>query len=136
MARQEPPAGDYNGTTADVRAKRAQVTLAEIWADRLAVDGIFVHSLHPGWADTPGVGRSLPRFRRIVGPLLRSPSECADTLVWLAVDDGAPLKGSGRFWLDRRPRPLHRLAATRRSDTPEERESLWTWAATKSGLAT
>ena len=135
VARLELPAGDYNGTTAYARAKRAQVTLTEMWADRLAVDGIFVHSMHPGWADTPGVERSLPRFRRIVGPLLRSPAEGADTLVWLAGDDGAPLKDSGRFWLDRRPRPLHRLAATRRSDTPQERESLWTWAVSKSGLA-
>ena len=127
-------AGDYNGTTAYARAKRAQVTLAELWAKRLAADRISVHSLHPGWADTPGVARSLPTFRRVVGPLLRTPAEGADTLIWLTVDDGAPLKQSGRFWLDRRPRPLHRLASTRRSDTPEERERLWSWAVRKSGL--
>ena len=127
-------AGDYNGTTAYARAKRAQVTLAELWAKRLAADQISVHSLHPGWADTPGVARSLPTFRRVVGPLLRTPAEGADTLIWLTVDDGAPLKQSGRFWLDRRPRPLHRLASTRRSDTPEERERLWSWAVRKSGL--
>lgn len=132
--RLEMSAGDYKGTTAYARAKRAQVTLAELWAKRLAADRISVHSLHPGWADTPGVARSLPRFRRVVGPLLRTPAEGADTLIWLAVDDGAPLQESGRFWLDRRPRPLHRLASTRRSDTPEERERLWSWAVKKSGL--
>jgi dehydrogenase/reductase SDR family member 12 len=132
--RLEMSAGDYNGTTAYARAKRAQVTLAELWAKRLAADRISVHSLHPGWADTPGVARSLPTFRRVVGPLLRTPAEGADTLIWLAVDDGAPLKQGGRFWLDRRPRPLHRLASTRRSDTPEERERLWSWAVKKSGL--
>ncbi|MBK6848501.1 MAG: SDR family NAD(P)-dependent oxidoreductase [Proteobacteria bacterium] len=132
--RLEMSAGDYQGTTAYARAKRAQVTLAELWAKRLAADRIAVHSLHPGWADTPGVARSLPRFRRVVGPLLRTPAEGADTLIWLAVDDGAPLQESGRFWLDRRPRPLHRLASTRRSDTPEERERLWSWAVKKSGL--
>lgn len=132
--RLEMPAGDYNGTTAYARAKRAQVTLAELWAKRLAADRISVHSLHPGWADTPGVARSLPTFRRVVGPLLRTPAEGADTLIWLAVDDGAPLTQSGRFWLDRRPRPLHRLASTRCSDTPEERERLWSWVVKKSGL--
>jgi dehydrogenase/reductase SDR family protein 12 len=133
--RLEMPAGGYDGTTAYARAKRAQVTLAELWAKRLAGDRIVVHSMHPGWADTPGLARSLPIFRRLAGPLLRPPADGADTLVWLAVDEGAPLKESGRFWHDRRPRPLHRLASTRRSDTPEERERLWNWAMLKSGLS-
>ncbi|MFT5359457.1 MAG: dehydrogenase/reductase SDR family protein 12 [Polyangiales bacterium] len=125
---------DYDGTTAYARAKRAQATLAELWALRLADDGISVHAMHPGWADTPGVARSLPTFRRVLGPLLRTPADAADTLVWLAVDDGAPVQRSGQFWLDRRARPIHRLASTRRSDTPEERERLWNWAVEKSGL--
>lgn len=131
----EMSADDYDGTTAYARAKRAQVTLVELWATKLEADGIVVHSMHPGWADTPGVARSLPTFRRVVGPLLRTPRDGADTLLWLAVDDGAPLAKSGLFWLDRRPRPLHRLASTRRSDTPEERERLWRWAVEKSGYA-
>jgi len=134
VERLEMPAGDYDGTTAYARAKRAQVTLAEMWARRLAPDGISVNAMHPGWADTPGLARSLPTFRCVVGPLLRTAADGADTLVWLAVDEGVPLKESGRFWLDRRPRPLHRLASTRRSDTPEERERLWRWAVMKSGL--
>jgi NAD(P)-dependent dehydrogenase (short-subunit alcohol dehydrogenase family) len=130
----EMTATDYDGTTAYARAKRAQATLAELWADRLSVDRIVVHSMHPGWVDTPGVARSLPTFRRVVGPLLRTPTEGADTLVWLAVDDGDPVRLTGRFWHDRRARPLHRLASTRRSDTAQERERLWTWAVRKSGL--
>jgi dehydrogenase/reductase SDR family protein 12 len=135
VERLEMPAGGYDGTTAYARAKRAQVTLAELWAKRLSGDRIAVHSMHPGWADTPGLARSLPAFRRLVGPLLRTPADGADTLVWLAVDEGAPLRESGRFWHDRRPRPLHRLASTRRSDTPGERERLWDWCLQKSGLA-
>jgi len=134
VARLEMSAGEYDGTTAYARAKRAQVTLAELWAERLAADRIHVHAMHPGWADTPGLARSLPAFRRALGPWLRAPADGADTLVWLAVDEGAPLQETGRFWLDRRPRPLHRLASTRRSDTPEERQRLWTWAMEKSGL--
>jgi NAD(P)-dependent dehydrogenase (short-subunit alcohol dehydrogenase family) len=115
------------------RAKRAQVTLAELWAERLAPAGVAVHAMHPGWADTPGVERSLPTFRKVLGPLLRTAAEGADTLVWLAVDPAAVAGPSGRFWLDRRPRPVHRLAATRRADTPAERARLWAWAVEKSG---
>jgi dehydrogenase/reductase SDR family protein 12 len=123
---------DYDGTKAYARAKRAQATLAEMWAESLQSDGIVVHAMHPGWADTPGVRRSLPTFRRITGPLLRSPEQGADTLVWLAADDGAPLETTGRFWLDRRPRPIHRLPSTRRSDVPDERTRLWAWCEARS----
>lgn len=131
--RLEMPAENYNGTTAYARAKRAQVTLSEMMAARFATEKIVVQAMHPGWADTPGVERSLPTFRRIVGPLLRTPAEGADTLVWLAADNGAPLTTSGQFWLDRRPRALHRMGSTRRSDTPSERERLWRWVVDKSG---
>ena len=125
---------DYNGTTAYARAKRAQVTLVEIWADRLRDDGVVMHSMHPGWADTPGVQKSLPTFRRIVGPLLRSPAEGADTLVWLSADDGAPLARTGRFWLDRRPRSIHKTKASREADTVAERRRLWDWCVERSGV--
>jgi NAD(P)-dependent dehydrogenase (short-subunit alcohol dehydrogenase family) len=119
----------YNGTRAYARAKRAQVTLAQMWADRLRTDRIAVHAMHPGWADTPGVQRSLPAFRRVVGPLLRSPAEGADTIVWLIADDGPPVEMTGCLWLDRRPRPIHRLRSTRQSDAPAERQRLWDWCA-------
>lgn len=135
VARLEMSEADYDGTTAYARAKRAQVTLAELWAERLASDGVVVHSMHPGWADTPGVARSLPRFRQIVGPLLRSPGDGADTLVWLAATDGGPLATTGLFWHDRRPRATHRFARTRRADTAEERQRLWDWAVAKTGVA-
>jgi NAD(P)-dependent dehydrogenase (short-subunit alcohol dehydrogenase family) len=118
---------DYNGTKAYARAKRAQVTLAEEWARRVADDGIVVHAMHPGWADTPGVARSLPTFRRLLRPLLRSAEQGADTLVWLAADDGEPLSTTGGFWHDRRLRPIHKLPTTRASDTPAERARLWEW---------
>jgi NAD(P)-dependent dehydrogenase (short-subunit alcohol dehydrogenase family) len=134
VAELEMPRDSYDGTKAYARAKRAQVTLAEMWAESLRSDRIAVHSMHPGWADTPGVRRSLPTFRRVTGPLLRSPEQGADTLVWLAADDGVPLDTTGRFWLDRRPRPIHRLASTRRSDTPDERRRFWAWCAQHCGV--
>jgi NAD(P)-dependent dehydrogenase (short-subunit alcohol dehydrogenase family) len=123
----------YRGTEQYARAKRAQVTLNEKWAERTAGSGIHFHALHPGWADTPGVAASLPGFRRMLGPLLRTPEQGADTLVWLAADDGPPLETSGAFWLDRRIRPIHRFPSTRRTDTPDRRGRLWDWVATAAG---
>ena len=87
------------------------MTLNELWAGRVPDRAVVFHAMHPGWADTPGVEASLPTFRRVVGPLLRTPAEGADTMVWLAADDGEPLATSGRFWLDRRVRSIHRLPA-------------------------
>ena len=118
---------DYRGSEQYARAKRAQVTLNEMWADRADPGEVVFHAMHPGWADTPGVEASLPRFRRVVGPLLRTPAQGADTLVWLAADDGKPLESSGGFWLDRERRPIHKLPNTRRSDTPARRAELWEW---------
>jgi dehydrogenase/reductase SDR family member 12 len=123
----------YRGSVQYARAKRAQVTLNEIWGSRVPASEIVFHALHPGWADTPGVEVALPRFRTVLRPLLRSPAQGADTLVWLAADDGEPLRSTGGFWLDRRRRAIHRLPSTRRSDTPERREALWNWCLEHSG---
>ncbi len=131
--RLEMPEAHYDGVVAYARAKRAQVTLTELMAERLAPHKIVVHSMHPGWAETPGVARSLPTFRKVMSPLLRTAEDGADTLVWLASDDGAPLAKSGLFWLDRRPRTLHRLGRTKKSDTESERRELVAWLEEKSG---
>ena len=125
---------DYNGTEQYARAKRAQVVLNEMWADRVDPAEVVFHSLHPGWADTPGVQESLPTFRKVVGPLLRTPAQGADTLVWLAADD-APRHSTGKFWHDRQVHATHRLPTTRRADTPERRQRLWDWCATTTGVA-
>ncbi|HEU4975245.1 MAG TPA: SDR family NAD(P)-dependent oxidoreductase [Baekduia sp.] len=114
--------GKYDGTTVYARTKRAQVVLTELWARRLAGTGVVVHAMHPGWADTPGVASSLPRFHRLVGPLLRSTDEGADTIVWLGAA-AEPGESSGGFWHDRRRRPTHRVPWTKES--PEDRERLW-----------
>ena len=121
----EMPDGDYNGTDQYARAKRAQVTLNEMWHEREGRRGVAFQAAHPGWADTPGVEAALPTFRRVVGRALRTPAEGADTIAWLALDDGEPLAEGGRFWHDRRERSIHRLPTTRRSDTPARRAELW-----------
>ncbi len=123
---------DYNGTEQYARAKRAQVTLNEMWAERYGDRGITFHALHPGWADTPGVDAGLPTFAKVMGPFLRTPAQGADTLVWLAADDTA-LESNGRFWLDRRQRSIHKLPTTKRTDTPERRTQLWNRVAETAG---
>jgi dehydrogenase/reductase SDR family protein 12 len=126
---------DYKGSQQYALAKRAQVTLNEMWAQRVARDKVVFHAMHPGWVDTPGLREALPTFRKLVGPLLRSPAQGADTLVWLAADDDQPVASSGGFWLDRRLRPIHRLPSTRRSDTAARRQQLWDWCAEASGIS-
>ena len=106
---------DYKPSDAYAHTKRAQVVLTELWAERLAPQGVTVHAVHPGWADTAGVQDALPAFRKMVGPFLRSAEQGADTMVWLAAAD-EPAEASGQFWLDRRPRPTHRLKSTVESE--------------------
>ncbi len=115
---------DYNGTNQYAIAKRAQVTLNEMWADRFGDRGVQFHAVHPGWADTPGVADALPGFGRFVGPLLRTPEQGADTIVWLA---GAPeaLEENGGFWHDRRRRSIHKTPFSHQADTTERRRRLW-----------
>lgn len=123
----EMPESAYDGTRQYAIAKRAQVTLNEMWATGRADPRFF--AMHPGWADTPGVQESLPRFRTLTKPLLRTSEQGADSIVWLASskrnDPSAPASGS--FVCDRQVRPIHRLGSTRKSDTPSNRSALWDW---------
>lgn len=112
----------FDGVAAYAETKRMQVVLAEILARRWSRDGIAVHAMHPGWADTPAVQSSLPRFWRVMRNRLRTPEQGADTLLWLAVAPPAKTP-PGRFWLDRQPQPTHLLPFTRES--PRDRRRLW-----------
>lgn len=114
--------GTYTGTAAYARAKRGQVIMTEMWADRLAGTGVSVHAMHPGWAGTDGVADSLPTFNLLMKPFLRTPEQGADTIVWLAAAD-EPGETSGRFWFDREEVPTHMLESTR--ETAADRDSLW-----------
>jgi dehydrogenase/reductase SDR family member 12 len=117
----------YNGTVAYARAKRAEVVLTEEWQRRYGNRGVTFHTVHPGWADTPGLSQGLPGFARVMKPLLRTPAAGADTAAWLA-GRPAPAAG-GRLWFDRQPRFPYRLpwtwASTRRRHT--DGAALWNW---------
>jgi NAD(P)-dependent dehydrogenase (short-subunit alcohol dehydrogenase family) len=123
-------AEDYDGVRADARAKRVQVTLIEQWARRFPSVGF--HAMHPGWADTRGVQESLPTFRKITRPILRTAQEGADTIVWLAGVDPIPAP-SGSFWLDRAPRATVRVPGT--GPRPGDAEALWDLVCQQSGVA-
>jgi NAD(P)-dependent dehydrogenase (short-subunit alcohol dehydrogenase family)/carbon monoxide dehydrogenase subunit G len=96
------PSDPYDGSRAYARAKRGLMVLTEAWAEELADSGVVVNAMHPGWADTPGVQDSLPAFHRLTRPVLRTPEQGADTIVWLAAATEAG-QVSGKFWLDREP---------------------------------
>jgi len=126
LARMEMSAGDYDGVSAYARVKRAQFVINQEWSRRIDPKDVVFHAMHPGWADTPGVATSLPRFHRLMAPLLRSAAQGADTVVWLATSEEAG-SGSGEFWLDRRPRSGYKLPWTRSSDPRGDGDRLWRW---------
>ena len=120
----------YRGSTAYARTKRVQVALLPLLERRWRSDGIAVHAMHPGWADTAGVASSLPGFHRVMRPALRDAAQGADTAVWLAA--AMPPPASGELWHDRRTRSPHRLPWTRHGE-PDVR-GVWRWLAEEVGI--
>ena len=109
----------YDGVAAYAQTKRMQVVLAELLAEELPAARITVSSMHPGWADTPAVRTSLPRFWKTMQRRLRTPAEGADTVIWLAASPAARGR-SGLFWFDRKARSTHLLPWTRESRADRE----------------
>ncbi len=126
-------AAQFDGARAYANAKRAQVVLTHLLAERLGRDGsITFASMHPGWADTTAVRTSLPRFHALMWPLLRTAEQGADTVVWLAASH-RPRRTAGAFWFDRRVAPEYPLPWTR--ERPESREELLRLCEKLSGVA-
>jgi dehydrogenase/reductase SDR family member 12 len=113
---------DYDPVRFYAHTKRCEVILTEICQERLGSGEVVFNSAHPGWADTPGVQESLPRFRKLMGPAFRDARQGADTFAWLCWAS-EPLARPGSFWHDRAPRPTHKLPTTKESR--EARERLW-----------
>ncbi len=108
----------YNGVFAYGFHKRAQIVLNQYWRDTYGSRGIAFYVMHPGWADTDGVKRSLPRFRKILRSILRDAAAGADTALWLA--GTRPTQPEHELvWFDRAIRPAHVYDRTRTTkDTP------------------
>lgn len=121
--------GTYDGVRAYARTKRLQVVVAELLAQRHPQ--LPNYSMHPGWAQTPGITDSLPGFAKVLGPVLRTAAEGADTMVWLAA---VPTSRTGQdgFWCDRRRRSPH--YAPWPKEDPALRRRVWDRVATWAGL--
>jgi dehydrogenase/reductase SDR family protein 12 len=107
----------YRGVFAYAVHKRGQVELTKYWQETYGPRGFRFYVMHPGWAETAGVKRSLPRFYKILNAILRDGRQGTDTAIWLAATrpDCAP----GAFWFDRAPRTEHIFDLTRQTkDTP------------------
>ena len=112
----------YNGLIAYAQSKRAQIILAEIFAEKLRHTSVSVHAMHPGWVNTPGVRKALPKFHFTMQHLLRTPQQGADTAVWLAVCPTVKNQ-TGKYWFDRMERNTHFMASTQESQ--KVRQILW-----------
>jgi dehydrogenase/reductase SDR family member 12 len=105
----------YDGVAAYAQTKRMQVILTEIWKE--AEPKVLFYSMHPGWAETPALQKSLPTFYKITKRFLRSAAQGADTIIWLLT---GPKQASGTFWFDRTQRNTHYLPWTRESQSQRE----------------
>ena len=97
-------------------------------------------------ADAPGLSAALPGLRRLLGPLLRTPEEGADAILWPATDgpgrDPTATAGPGHahpgdgLRRDRRPRREHFLSGPRRSPDERDRDGdrRWAGSADRTGL--
>jgi dehydrogenase/reductase SDR family protein 12 len=103
----------FDGMAAYAMHKRAQVELTRWW-NRQWNGSPTAQVMHPGWVDTVGVQTALPVFRKTLKAHLRTPSQGADTVIWLA-DQRPPLPSDGGIWLDRTLQPEHEFGWTRRS---------------------
>jgi NAD(P)-dependent dehydrogenase (short-subunit alcohol dehydrogenase family) len=121
----------FDGVVQYARTKRALVVLNELLAERLSGSGVTFSAMHPGWADTPAVRTSLPRFHALTKGILRSPEEGADTVVWLAASAAASGR-SGLFWFDRSPVATTPIPGT--GESVEERGKLWAALVEAAGL--
>ncbi len=111
-------ARDWDGTRAYAQAKRAQVDLVAEATSR--GEAPLQVTVHPGWAATPGVSDALPGFDKVMGPILRTPEEGADSLVWLvglATEEVEP----GALYHDRRVRGTVRWPGTATSTVDRAR---------------
>lgn len=109
---------EYDGAKSYARAKRALMATTEKWAAEFPTR--HFSAMHPGWAATPGVEKSLPSFNKKMQKRLRDSQMGADTMVWLA-STGNDLP-SGKLWFDRQQVPTDVISKTK--VTPARRSRL------------
>eukprot|EP00128_Syssomonas_multiformis_P010044 Colp12_sorted_trinity150504_noHs@30346 len=115
----------FEGTRVYSLQKRQQVVLTELWQKKYGSSGVSFYSMHPGWADTKAVAKSIPQFKKMMDGRLRDPKEGADTIVWLGSSPRVTPAEGGKFFQDRVAVATHLPLAWTRS-TAEEEERLYT----------
>ncbi len=113
----------FSAETAYAQHKRQQAVLTRHWATTHPAVGCYC--MHPGWVDTPALRNSMPDFHRRFERSLRTPSQGADTVLWLALAPRAKLV-SGEFYRDRRPESLHLFGGGTRETAANTAEYLAT----------
>ncbi|XP_064082844.1 uncharacterized protein LOC135198810 [Macrobrachium nipponense] len=108
----------FNGRLVYSQNKRQQVVMTLWYAQRF--EKVHFSVMHPGWADTPAVRTSIPDFYEMMKDNLRTPSEGADTAVWLAISKSVLKHPSGLFYQDREPVSTHLPLAWTKSSIEEE----------------
>lgn len=108
----------WNGTRVYAQAKRAQVDI--VAEATVRGEAPLQVTVHPGWANTPGVTDALPGFDKVMGPILRTPAEGADSLVWLVASPAEALE-PGALYHDRRVRGTVRWPGTATSTVDRAR---------------
>jgi len=117
--------GSFDGTLAYAQTKREQIYLGELFEEKYGDRGVSFFSMHPGWADTPGVASSMPSFYDKMKDSLRSPEEGADTIVWLSIAEKLENKlYGGKFFFDRAEADSH-LPLCCTSSSKKEISQLW-----------
>ncbi len=114
----------------------ANSKLYNIWftralARRLDSSRVVTHALHPGVVSTrfaTNNGRMGRLLRRVMDVVSVTPSQGADTLVWLSSASEA-LEGSGDYWVKRR-----RVSPSRTARDDDRAEQLWTTTSRLTGL--
>ncbi len=107
------PEASFNGFAAYAAHKRAQLALADHWRQAFSARDVRTYAVHPGWADTAGVKTSLPKFRKVLAPILRNPRQGVDTVIWLAA--ARPAQTVDQVWFDRKARSAHAYPHTRKA---------------------
>jgi NAD(P)-dependent dehydrogenase (short-subunit alcohol dehydrogenase family) len=94
----------YNPGAAYCYGKLANVLFARGLAQRLRGDGIVAHAMHPGVVDSNFITHAEERTQAHIRTLkAQTPSEGADTLIWLATAE-EPGKSTGGYFYQRKPR--------------------------------
>ncbi len=102
----------YSNGLAYCSGKLANVLFARALAKRLAADGIVAHAFHPGTVASNFFSHTdadvQARYSNVKTEGL-TPTQGADTLIWLATAD-EPGKSSGGYFYERAPRAANPLA--------------------------